>query len=200
MTDDISPRQVADVTAFVDIHAPPPADQATALFLFGTNQAPPAEIAAECYHAGLASLIICTGGVNRHNGIVEGRTFQRQLMDRGVPADVIRCEDRSANTWQNVEFSLAYLHEALRAELTITTVSKWYHRRTVHILKTPLRDIGAFYAIGWEPIYVGKPVSRTDWPSIPDGRWRVLREWEEVSRRVADGSLASLECVHESWR
>lgn len=200
MIDDISPEQVADITAFVDIHAPPPADQVTALLLFGTNQAPPAQIAAERYHAGLAPLIICTGGVNRHNGIVEGRTFQRQLMDRGVPEDVIRCEDQSANTWQNVEFSLPHLHEALRAGLTITTVSKWYHRRTVNILKTLLHDIGAFYAIGWEPIYAGKPVTRAGWPTIPDGRRRVLREWEEVSRRVEDGSLATLGRVNGSWR
>ncbi|TDC08069.1 YdcF family protein [Nonomuraea longispora] len=200
MTDEISSGQVAEITAFVDIQAPPPADQATALFLFGTNQAPPAEIAAERFHAGLAPLIIVTGGVNRHNGIVEGRTFQRQLMDRGVPEAVIRCEDRSASTWQNVEFSLAYLHEALRAGLTITTVSKWYHRRTVHILKTLLHDVGAFNAIGWEPVYAGKLVTRADWPSIPDGRRRVLREWEEVSRRVEDGSLATLERVNGSWR
>ncbi|MBB6546891.1 YdcF family protein [Nonomuraea rubra] len=199
MTDETSPEQVAEITAFVDIQAPPPADRATALFLFGTNQAPPAEIAAERYHAGLAPLIIVTGGVNRHSGIVEGRTFQRQLMDRGIPEGVIRCEDRSANTWQNVEFSLAHLHEALQVGLTITTVSKWYHRRTVHILKTLLHDIGAFYAIGWEPIYAGKPVTRANWPSIPDGRRRVLREWEEVFRRVADGRLATLERVNGTW-
>ncbi|MBN6050765.1 YdcF family protein, partial [Nonomuraea sp. RK-328] len=193
MTDDISSEQIAEITAFVDIQAPPPDDQPTALFLFGTNQAAPIEIAVDRYRAGLAPLIIVTGGVNRHNGIIEGRTFQRLLVERGVPEYVIRCEDQSANTWQNVEFALPFLQEALRSGLTITAVSKWYHRRTVHMLKTLLPDIGAFHAIGWDPIYAGKPVTRADWPSIPDGRRRVIREWEEVSRRVADGSLAGLQ-------
>ncbi|MER6007406.1 YdcF family protein [Nonomuraea angiospora] len=200
MTDDISPEQIAEITAFVDIQAPPPDGQPTALFLFGTNQAPPTEIAADRYHAGLAPLIIVTGGVNRHNGIIEGRTFQRLLVERGVPEDVIRCEDQSANTWQNVEFALPFLQEALLSGLTVTAVSKWYHRRTIHMLKTLLPDIGAFHTIGWEPVYAGKFVTRADWPSIPDGRRRVIREWEEVSRRVADGSLASLQRIGEAWR
>ncbi|GAA2323971.1 hypothetical protein GCM10010149_91620 [Nonomuraea roseoviolacea subsp. roseoviolacea] len=200
MTDDISSEQIAAITAFVDIQAPPPDDQPTALLLFGTNQAAPIEIAVDRYHAGLAPLIMVTGGVNRHNGIIEGRTFQRLLVERGVPEDTIRCEDQSANTWQNVEFALPFLHEALRSNLTITAVSKWYHRRTVHMLKTLLPDIGAFHAIGWDPVYAGKPVTRSDWPAIPDGRRRVIREWEEVSRRVADGSLASLQRAGDAWR
>jgi uncharacterized SAM-binding protein YcdF (DUF218 family) len=200
MTTDISPEQIAEITTFVDIQAPPPAGQPTALFLFGTNQAPPTEIAAERYHAELAPLIIATGGVNRHNGIVEGQTFRRLLIERGVPENVIRCEDRSANTWQNVEFALPHLRQALQAGLTITTVSKWYHRRTVHILKTLLPSIGPFHAITWEPIYAGKPVTRADWPFIPDGKRRVIREWEEVSRRVADGSLVDLRHADGTWR
>jgi hypothetical protein len=31
-----------------------------------------------------------------------------------VPDDVIRVEDRSANTWQNVELALPFLREAWR--------------------------------------------------------------------------------------
>ncbi|WP_214324759.1 YdcF family protein [Nonomuraea sediminis] len=200
MTIDLNPALVAEITAFVDVQAPPPHDRPTALLLFGTNQARPAEIAAERYHAGLAPLIIATGGVNRHNGIVEARTFQRLLMDRGVPEVAIRCEDQSANTWENVELALPFLKEALQAGLPITAVSKWYHRRAVHILKTVLPGLGAFNAIGWEPIYDGELVTRTAWPSIPAGKRRVIREWEEVSRRVEAGSFASLERVDRAWR
>jgi len=36
-------------------------------------------IAAGRYHRGLAPLLITTGGINRHNGIVEGREFARPL-------------------------------------------------------------------------------------------------------------------------
>ena len=41
----------------------------------------------------------------------------------GVPEQAIRDEDRSANTWQNVEFALPYLQEAL-ASLPITAVCR----------------------------------------------------------------------------
>ncbi|MGW4792772.1 YdcF family protein [Nonomuraea sp. NPDC004297] len=200
MTDDFSPEQIPEITGFVDIAMPPPDDRPTALFLFGTNQSAPIEVVAERHLAGLAPLVIVTGGVNRHSRIVEGQTFRRLLIERGVPENVIRCEDRSASTWQNVEFALPFLEEALQAGLAVTAVSKWFHRRTVHMLKTLLPGIGAFYAIGWEPAYGGEAVTRVGWPSVPDGRRRVVREWQEVSRRVGDGSLADLRPVNGAWR
>jgi len=198
--DDIPPGEIASITAFVDTEAPPPGDQPTALMIFGTNQVKPAEIAAERYQYRLAPLIIATGGVNRHNGIIEAHEFYDLLTSRGVPEAAIRVEDRSANTWQNVEFSLPYLSEALRAGLSITAICKWYHRRAIHILKTLVSGIGAFHAITWEPIYDGKPVTRTDWPLIPDGKRRVLREWDEVRRRVSDGSFKGAELIDGTWR
>ncbi|TDD93370.1 ElyC/SanA/YdcF family protein [Actinomadura rubrisoli] len=63
---------------------------------------------------------------------MSGQVFRALLIERGVPADVIRVEDRSANTWQNVELALPFLREALAAGLTITAVCKWYHRRAIH--------------------------------------------------------------------
>ncbi|HYS32220.1 MAG TPA: hypothetical protein VEM58_08155 [Streptosporangiaceae bacterium] len=86
---DLSPEQIAVVTAHVDIEAPPPPDEPTAHLLFGTNQAQPAAIAA---------------------------------------------------------------------------------------------------------------LTRTSWPKIPDGRRRVVRESQEVRRRVADGSYRPAEKVEGSWR
>jgi hypothetical protein len=192
-------EEISAVTAFVDVDEPPPDGRPTAHFIFGTNQVLPVDIVAERFHRGLAPLIIATGGVNRHNGIVEGREFYRLLVDRGVPEAVIRVEDRSADTWQNVEFAMPFLREALASGLTVTVVSKWYHRRTVHILKTRVPDIGPFHAISYEPIYAGKPVTRADWPLIPDGRRRVIREREEVSRRIADGSLQDVKLVNGAW-
>lgn len=192
--EDISTEQISAITAFVDIEAPPP-DKPTAHIIFGTKQAKPAEITAERYRRGLAPLIIATGGTNRHNGINEVREFRRILTEQGVPDTVIRTEDRSTNTWQNVEFSLPFLREALDSGLTITAVCKWYHRRAVHILKTLAPDIGAFHVITWDPIYASKHVSGTDWPLIPDGKRQIIREWEEVSRRVSDGSFKEANLV-----
>jgi uncharacterized SAM-binding protein YcdF (DUF218 family) len=198
--DDISTEQIAAITAHVDIEAPPPPAEPTAHLIFGTNQTIPAEIVADRYHQGLAPLVIATGGVNRHNGIVEGREFRRLLIERGVPEAAIRYEDQSINTWQNVELALAYLREALESGMSITAVSKWYHRRAIHALRTLLPDVDAFYAITWEPVYAGAPVTRTDWPLNPDGRRRVIREWQEIPRRIADGTIKEANLINGAWR
>jgi len=189
MTDtELTAAQVAALTASVDIEAPPPDTAPSVLVLFGTNQPTPARIATERYHRGLAPLIIATGGINRHNGIVEGREFARQLTAAGVPDSAVRIEDQSKDTWQNVELSMHYLREALAMGLPLVAISKWYHLRAVYCLRTQLPEAVPLYAIGWEPVYGGTLVTRDNWPSSPDGRRRVIRESQEVPRRVADGS------------
>ncbi|MEV5987617.1 YdcF family protein [Streptomyces sp. NPDC052051] len=200
MIDNLSADQIRAITGFVDIEAPPPRSEPTAHFLFGTNQTQPVDIAAKRYHGGLAPLIIATGGINRHTGIVEGQEFRKLLIERGVSDAAIRCEDRAANTWQNVEFSLPYVRDALEFGLRITAVSKWYHRRTLHCLATLAPAIGPFYAISWEPVYAGRVVTRSSWHSVPDGRRRVLREWEEIPRRVAEGSFRDVKLASGAWR
>jgi hypothetical protein len=200
VNDELPPARAAELTTAVDIEARPPDAEPVALLLFGTNQAAPARIAADRYHAGLAPLMIATGGVNRHNGIIEGHEFARQLTEAGVPGSVIRIEDQSKDTWQNVELSLPHLREALRIGLRVAVVSKWYHLRTVYCLATLLPEATPFYAISWEPVYAGTLVTRSNWPKSPDGRRRVIRESSEVPRRVADGSYQAVEKADGAWR
>jgi hypothetical protein len=189
MTDgELTSAQIAALTTTADIDAPPSDIEPSALVLFGTNQAAPAQIAAGRYHRGLAPLIIATGGINRHNGIVEGREFARQLAKAGVPASAVRIEDQSKDTWQNVELAMPYLREALAMGLPLVAVSKWYHLRAVYCLHTQLPEAVPLYAIGWDPVYAGTLVTRDNWPSSPDGRRRVIREAQEVPRRVTEGS------------
>jgi uncharacterized SAM-binding protein YcdF (DUF218 family) len=196
--DTYAPEQITEITDFVDVEAP--SDGETTHVIFGTNQVMPVEIVAERYHQGLVPLVIVTGGVNRHNGIVEGQVFRRLLMERGVPAAIIRCEDQSANTWQNVEFALPFLREALELDHRITIVCKWFHRRAIHCLRTLLPNVGPFHASTYEPIYSSVPITRENWPTHPDGRRRILREWQEVTRRVSDHSFAPLTKVDGAWR
>lgn len=188
-----------EITAWVDIEAPPPDGQPTAYLIFGTNQMTPAEIVRDRYRAGLAPFIVLTGGVNRHNGVIEAQRFREFLLAGGVSEKAIRWEDRSANTWENVENASPHLQEALASGLSITAVSKWYHRRAVRFLKTLLPAACPFYAATWEPVYGGEPVTRSSWPRIPGGRRRVMREWEETSRRIADGSLADAAIRDGAW-
>jgi len=197
--DNLTPEQTTAITAYVDIEASPP-DVPTAHIIFGTNQAQPASIVASRYHRGLAPLIITTGGINRHNGVVEGPMFCDLLMIQGVPASVIWVEDQSADTWQNVELSLPILHEALGQGLRLTAVSKWYHRRAVQALRTLLPEADPLYAISWEPVYAGALVTRDNWPKSPDGRRRVIREWQEIPRRIAEGSYRDAVKADGAWR
>ncbi len=198
--DELTPERAAEISAAVDIEAAPPDGEPVALVLFGTNQAAPALIAAERYNSGAARLMIATGGINRHNGIIEGREFARQLTGAGVPADAIRVEDQSKDTWQNVELSLPYLREALGLGLRLAVVTKWYHLRAVYCLATLLPEAAPFHAISWEPVYAGTLVTRESWPKIPDGRRRVVRESQEVPRRVADGSYRAARKTGNAWR
>jgi acetyl esterase/lipase len=196
---ELTAEQISTLTASVDIDAPPPGTRPSALVLFGTNQTPPSRIAADRYHRGLAPLIIATGGINRHDGIVEGREFARQLAAADVPASAVRIEDQSKDTWQNVELSLHHLREALAKGLPLVAVSKWYHLRAVYCVRTQLPEAVPLYAIGWEPVYAGTLVTRDNWPSSPDGLRRVIRESQEVPRRVAEGSYLPAVKKDGSW-
>ncbi|XVV04505.1 YdcF family protein [Actinosynnema sp. CA-248983] len=191
-------EQVAAITDYVDVTAPPPG--LAAHFIFGTNQTAPVDLVVERYHQGLAPLVIVTGGVNRHNGIVEGREFRRLLLERGVRDSDIRQEDKSANTSQNVEFSLPYLREAVSRNLPLVVICKWYHRRAIHYIRTTFPEVKEFYAITFEPLYSGVPITRENWFEHPDGKRRVIREWEEVSRRVADGTFKPLRRSNGAWQ
>ena len=193
--DELTAEQAAVLTASVDIDAPPPDGEPVALVLFGTNQPAPVMIAAERYRAGTAPLLIATGGVNRHNGIIEGR----ELAAAGVPDSAIRVEDQSKDTWQNVKLSMPYLRQALGMGLRLAAVSKWYHLRAVYCLRTQLAEAVPLYAIGWEPVYAGSLVTRDNWPSSPDGRRRVVRESQEVPRRVAQGSYRAAVKKDGAW-
>jgi hypothetical protein len=55
----------------------------------------PAELVAQRYHQGLVPLVILTGAINRHTGVIEAHLHRRILLEQGVPETVIRYEDRA---------------------------------------------------------------------------------------------------------
>ena len=110
--------------------------------------------------------IIATGGVNRHNGIVEDREFARQLTEAGVPDSTIRAGNQSKETWQNVELSLP------------TCARRWPEAAPSRGHQVgppadgvqpghPAPEATPFYAISGESAYAGTLVTRTSWPKIP---------------------------------
>ena len=195
----INPEDAARITAYLDVHAPPTIPAAH--IVFGTNQPTPAEVVAGLYHQELAPLIILTGGVNRHNGIVEAREHRRILLEHGVPEDVIRHEETSATTRENVELALPFLHEALESGLVVTAVCKWYQRRAIQALRTLLPEAPFVHAVTWDPLYGGVEVTRSDWWfRSAVGAQRVLREWRVIPERLANGSLKEVELIDGAWR
>ena len=74
---------------------------------------------------------------------MEDREFARLLTAADVPGTAIRVEDQSAGTWQNAGLPLP----------------------CVHALRTLLPEADPFYAISWEPLYPGVPVTRTTGPT-----------------------------------
>jgi hypothetical protein len=46
--------------------------------------------------------------------------FLRWLAADGVPTEVIHSEDRCAKAWQDIEFALSHLLEAIAAGLSLT--------------------------------------------------------------------------------
>jgi hypothetical protein len=66
-------------------------------------------------------------------------------------------------------------------------------------LHTRLLEAGPLHAISWEPGYAGTMVTRENWPKLPDGRRRVIREWQEVTRRLSDGSYLPAQKRDGTW-
>jgi uncharacterized SAM-binding protein YcdF (DUF218 family) len=195
----IDPREAARITSYLDIEAPPTTPAAHVIF--GTNQLTPAQLVAHRYHQGLAPLIVLTGGINRHTGVIEAHEHRRVLLKHDVPEAAIRYEDKSATTQGNVQLALPFLHEALESGLILTAVSKWYHRRAVQLLRALLPEAPFFHAVSWEPMYDGVPVTRSDWwLRSAIAAQRVLKEWRVIPERLANGSLKEVELLDGAWR
>ncbi len=186
------------IAAYLEVDAPPPGPSAH--FIFGTRHPTPSELTAERYHQGLVPLIIVTGGVNRVTGVVEADLHRHILIEHGVPEAIIRCESTSTTTGENVEQALPFLHEALRQGLSLTAVCKWYHRRALQRLRHLLPEAPAFHAVTWDPAVDGVKVTRSEWFRSPVTARPVLREWQVIPERLANGTLTEVELVNGAWR
>ncbi|MEV0649894.1 YdcF family protein [Phytomonospora sp. NPDC050363] len=196
----LSGDEIGEMGAYVDIDAPPPQGLPVAVFVFGTNKLAAVETTAALHRQGRVGLIITTGGVNRHDGRIEGPWLRDELVERGVPASAIRVEDASNTTEENVINALGLIQEMRGEGLSLVAVSKWWHRRTMHALATHVPGLDSWYAIGYDPVYTGQVVTRANWPGHPEAARRVVREAREIPHRVSEGSLVDVELVDGAWR
>src|SRR5688572_23479256 len=136
----LTAAQINEITRYLDATTPLP-ERADLIFIFGTRLVEPADLAADLYHQGCASLIVVTGGLNRKTGENEAQAHFQHLTQRGVPATQIILEDQSTNTLENVTFAISRISVAkpLDELRSVIAICKWMHsRRALMTLKRHL--------------------------------------------------------------
>jgi uncharacterized SAM-binding protein YcdF (DUF218 family) len=140
-------------------HTPVPADVIIAL---GSNDLRVAEHAADLYHRGFGSTLVCTGGVAHTDDLLstgwtepEAVRFAAVATERGVPPERMLLETNSRNTAENLRFTRALLdrHEIQPRNIVIA-VKPFMQRRA------------------WATLAV-------DWPEVPASLSSMVMTLEE---------------------
>ena len=114
---------------------PAPAD---AILALGSNDERVAFRAADLYLAGLAPIVVFSGGVGalthgQYGGVSEAEHFARIAEERGVPRSSILIEPDSTNTGENIRFTRELLEKSLGAlpSSVILVQKPFMERRTL---------------------------------------------------------------------
>jgi len=105
------------------------------IFVLGSHDLRVAHRAAELFLAGLAPLLVFSGGLgNWTSGVFqksEAETFADEAIRLGVPAKHIIIENRSTNTGENIRFTYSILKErGIRVTKMILVQKPYMERRT----------------------------------------------------------------------
>jgi uncharacterized SAM-binding protein YcdF (DUF218 family) len=146
--------------------AAPGIGNADVIFVFGTLHVTAAEVAAERYRAGHASLVVLTGGESpARPGHYEALRHSEILLKRGVPEEAIIVEAESQTTTENVTLALPLIRERIGDPDTAVAVVKWFHRRALVLLARYAPSIRRIFAADYEPFdpVTGKRLRRDTW-------------------------------------
>ena len=105
------------------------------IWALGSHDLRVADRVAELWHAGLAPLIVMSGGYgNFTEGVFkkpEAELFAERAMELGVPEEAILIESRSTNTGENVQFTRMLLdHHSIEVRKAIAVQKPYMERRT----------------------------------------------------------------------
>lgn len=81
--------------------------------------------AAALYHAGLAPVVVVTGGQRPGDRFTEAGAGQRYLVAHGIPADALRLEVQGRNSWESLAAAQRFLAKEGISEVLL--VSDAYH-------------------------------------------------------------------------
>ena len=115
------------------VHPPEPAD---AILVLGSFDPQAAVHAAALWRAGLAPVVIMSGGIAHHGGLLdtgwdqpEARVFADVALREGVPEEAILLEDRAQNTGDNFVLGRATAERAGLRPSKLLVVAKPYMTR-----------------------------------------------------------------------
>jgi uncharacterized SAM-binding protein YcdF (DUF218 family) len=180
--------EIAEINARHLIRTPiKPADL---LFVFGTREDVERRVdeAFRLWRDGLFRWSIVSGGVTPGSSLSECEIIKAAMVGRGIPPERILEEHRSANTGENVTFSLPILESALGLKNIRTLIclgNSWTARRyamTLHRhwpeVEKMLCNVDTF----------DTPLAQ--WHTHPEFRSRVLCEWDKIELYKAEGFIA----------
>jgi len=115
------------------VHRPEPAD---AILTLGSFDPQAAVHAASLWKAGLAPVVIMSGGIAHRGGVLdtgwdrsEAGVFAEVAVGEGVPQDAILLEDRAQNTGDNFVFGVTIAEQANIQPKKLLVVAKPYMTR-----------------------------------------------------------------------
>lgn len=116
--------------------------------------------------SGTVPVLVTSGGQGEDEPVAEAVAMARFLIDEGFPPEKLLVEDRSVNTWQNLDNSRSLLAERGLVGPVVAVTSDFHAFRAALLLRRLGMD-------GWS---VGAPTARYYWPSA------VIREFLAILR------------------
>jgi uncharacterized SAM-binding protein YcdF (DUF218 family) len=135
-----------------------PVEPADVMLVLGTNDLRVADHAARLYHAGLAPLVVCSGGIAHTGDLLatgwdrpEAEVFAERCRQLGVPESALLIEPEARNTAENFRFSRIVLaRHGIAPRRLLVAVKPFMQRRAM-----------AHQAVEWPEV----PAATSSWPS-----------------------------------
>lgn len=116
------------------------------IWALGSHDLRVADRVAELWHAGMAPLIVMSGGLGNFTERVfekpEADLFAERAIELGIPKEVILIENKSTNTGENVKFTRQLLEEhGIKVESGIAVQKPYMERRTFATIAKQWEDV-----------------------------------------------------------
>lgn len=148
--------------------------------------------AAELLHQGFAPRVVATGGARYRDGcdLPEAQGIRDALVAAGIPAASILVEDRSANTLENVLFTIELLDAMGPRPASLLFYCKSHHSgRVWRTLRRHLPGV-ALSCATYDAVYGAATVCAATWMHSEPAIRRVLAEHERIRVYAGRGDIA----------